>query len=161
VSACLVLAGVCIACGKKGPPLPPLIRVPAPPVDFSAERRGAEVALRFTVPAANTDGTRPANIERLDVLRYTGPLSATDDDVVKLGTRVASVQVKAPESPDVANEPDEPIRARSRRSRTRSMPPPPGRWNCQSRTERRSARSSRPFPSLFWVRLLPSGRRCT
>ena len=97
-----------IACGKKGAPLPPLVRVPVPPADFTAERRGEEVKLQFTVPSANTDGTRPANVERLDIFRFTGPPAATDDDVLKLGTKVASVPVKAPANPDITTEADEP-----------------------------------------------------
>ena len=55
------------ACGKKGPPLPPLIKLPTAPSDFTAERRGGVVDLRFLVPSANTDNTRPANIARVDV----------------------------------------------------------------------------------------------
>ncbi len=104
----LIVAAASIACGKKGAPLPPLIRVPAPPADFTAERRGEEVKLQFTVPSANTDGTRPANVERLDILRFTGPSAATDADLVKLGTKVASVPVKAPANPDITTEADEP-----------------------------------------------------
>ncbi len=97
-----------IACGKKGPPLPPLVKVPAPPSDFSVERRGADVRLQFTVPAANADGTRPANIERVDVYGFTGPFTATDDQLMKLGTRLASLPVKAPRNPDATTEADEP-----------------------------------------------------
>lgn len=96
------------ACGKKGPPLPPLVRVPQPPADFTAERRGEEVKLQFTVPSVNTDGTRPADVDRVDVYRFTGPAAATDEDLVKLGTKVASVPVKAPQNPDLATGPDEP-----------------------------------------------------
>ena len=104
----VIVAGASIACGKKGSPLPPLVRVPVPPPDFTAERRGEEVKLQFTVPAVNTDGSRPANVERLEILRFTGSPAATDDDLIKLGTKVASVPVKAPANPDVATEADEP-----------------------------------------------------
>jgi len=50
------------ACGKSGPPLPPLVRVPVAPADVTADRRGNDVELQFTVPDTNTDRTRPANI---------------------------------------------------------------------------------------------------
>jgi hypothetical protein len=96
-----------MACGKKGPPLPPLLRLPAAPPDFTAERRGDEVKLQFTVPSANTDGTRPANIERIEVYGFTGPFTANDDQLMKLGTMVASVSVKAPKNPDVTTEPED------------------------------------------------------
>jgi predicted small lipoprotein YifL len=106
IATLIVVSGA--ACGKKGPPLPPLVKVPAPPADFNAVRRGGDVALQFTVPTANTDGTRPANVERVDVYAYTGPASLTDADVFKLATKVGSVPVKAPRNPDVTVEADEP-----------------------------------------------------
>jgi hypothetical protein len=107
--ACVAaLALVSAGCGKRGAPLPPLVRVPAPPADFTAERRGSDVRIRFTVPVANTDGTKPPNIERVEVYRFTGPPATTDAQLLKLGTRVASVPVKAPRNPDVTTEPDEP-----------------------------------------------------
>ena len=75
----ILVSPLCTAgCGKKGPPLPPLLKIPAPPGNFSAERRGSDVALQFTVPSANTDGTRPANIARVDVYGFTGPTTVTD-----------------------------------------------------------------------------------
>ena len=55
------------ACGHKGPPLPPFSRVPSAPADVKVARRADSVELQFTVPSTNTDGTRPANIERVDV----------------------------------------------------------------------------------------------
>jgi hypothetical protein len=103
-----VLALLSSACGKKGPPLPPLVKVPAPPGDFTAVRRGGDVALQFTVPATNSDGTRPANVERVDVYAFTGPTSLTDEEVFDLGTKVGSVPVKSPRNPDVTVDADEP-----------------------------------------------------
>lgn len=99
---------VAIGCGKSGPPLPPLVKLPAAPANFVAERRGATVDVQFTVPAANTDGTRPANVERVDVYAITGPSSITDEQILKQGTRIGSVAVKAPRDPDQAAEPDDP-----------------------------------------------------
>src|SRR5262249_1412241 len=46
--------------GGRGPPLPPLVKLPIAPADITAERRGDHVDLQFTVPSANTDNTRPA-----------------------------------------------------------------------------------------------------
>ena len=103
-----VLCACTLACGKKGPPLAPLVRVPVAPVDFTAERRGDEVKLRFRVPVVNTDGTRPANIARVDVYGFTGAFTANDDQVIKFGTKVATVSVKAPKNADLTTEPDEP-----------------------------------------------------
>lgn len=83
-------------CGKKGPPLPPLVRIPSPPVDFVAERRGLGVDVRFTLPASNSDSSRPANIQRVEVYALNGAEKLTENDVLKAGLRVGVVDVKAP-----------------------------------------------------------------
>ena len=108
VSALIVVVCFSVACGKRGAPLPPLVRVPAAPADFTVERRGEDVTLQFKVPAANTDGSRPANIERIDVYAFTGPVTVNDEQLLKFGTKVASLPVKAPRNPDAATESDEP-----------------------------------------------------
>ena len=105
VSAAVLVLG---ACGKKGPPLPPLIKLPAPPADFAAERRGDTVDLLFTVPAANTDNTRPANLSRVDIYAITSAEPLPPTQIVKRGARVATVDVKAPRDPDNTIEEDEP-----------------------------------------------------
>src|SRR5712691_8878315 len=64
---------VCVGCGKKGPPLPPLVKLPVPPADLAAQRRGDTVDLQFTLPSANTDGTKPANVAVVDVYAVTMP----------------------------------------------------------------------------------------
>jgi hypothetical protein len=97
-----------VSCGKKGPPLAPLVRIPAPPADFTAERRGSDVRMQFAVPTVNTDGSKPANIERIDVYGFTGPSGVNDDQLLKLGTKVASLPVKAPRDPSATDECDEP-----------------------------------------------------
>jgi hypothetical protein len=103
----VVAAGLAVACGKKGPPLPPLVKLPVAPANLTAERHGTSVDLSFTVPATNTDGTKPANVQRVDVYAYTGPASLTDDQVLKLGTRIASIDVKAPRDPNATVDEDE------------------------------------------------------
>jgi hypothetical protein len=109
VSCAVVIASALLtACGKRGAPLPPLVRVPAAPAEFTVERRGEDVTLQFKVPAANTDGSRPANIERIDVYAFTGPVTVNDEQLLKFGTKVASLPVKAPRNPDAATERDEP-----------------------------------------------------
>jgi hypothetical protein len=61
------------------------------------------------VPGANTDGSRPANISRVDIFALTGPANVSDADLLKHGTRIASLPVKAPRNPDDTAEPGEPI----------------------------------------------------
>jgi hypothetical protein len=96
------------SCGKKGPPLPPLVRLPAAPADLMAVRRSNVVDLQFTVPSANTDNTRPANVMRVDVYALTGPAAVSEAEVVARGTPIASVAVKAPRDPDDTYDPNDP-----------------------------------------------------
>jgi predicted small lipoprotein YifL len=65
------------ACGKKGPPLPPLRPVPARVLDLAAQRSDARVELRFTVPATNSDGTTPPAVERVEIYRLAGTANPT------------------------------------------------------------------------------------
>jgi hypothetical protein len=103
----IVCGPLTTACGKKGPPLPPLIKLPAAPEEFTAVRRGDTVQLRFTVPITNTDRTRPANVARVEVYALTGPAPATDAELLKRAAKVASVTVKAPRDPNRTTEVDE------------------------------------------------------
>jgi hypothetical protein len=119
----LIVVLVCTACGKKGPPLAPLVKIPTPPAEFSAERRAGTIEFRFIVPAANTDGTRPANVARVDVYALPAPPDPdplgpsgppvpppplTIDEILKSATKVASVAVKAPRDPNATIEPEDP-----------------------------------------------------
>jgi predicted small lipoprotein YifL len=105
--ACLVACSSA-GCGKKGPPLPPLLKIPVAPGDFTVERRGADVRIQLTIPSTNTDGSKPANVERVEIYRFTGASDPSDDQLLRFGTRVATVPVKAPRNPDMTTEPDEP-----------------------------------------------------
>ena len=101
------------SCGKKGPPLPPLLKIPVPPPDLTASRRGDIVDLQFTVPSTNTDGSRPANVDRIEVYAVTTapgapPEALSDAQIVKYGTRIDVVGVKAPRDPDLTADPDDP-----------------------------------------------------
>lgn len=96
------------ACGKKGPPLPPLVRIPAAPADITVARRGQAVDVQFVLPSANTDGSKPANVQRVEVYALNGAAPAADVDVMRTGTRVGAVDVKAPRDPNQTIEEDEP-----------------------------------------------------
>jgi hypothetical protein len=89
------------ACGKKGPPLPPLIRVPTPPGNFSVQRRGSTVVIDFVVPGGNTDGSTPGDVSRVDVFALTAPAPVTPDEILRQGARVGRVLVNPPPDPDV------------------------------------------------------------
>jgi len=106
----VLVACSCLAtsCGKKGPPLPPLVKLPVAPADLTAVRRGNTVDLQLTVPGTNTDNTRPANVARVDVYAFTGPATVAEADIPKRGTKVASVAVKSPRDPEATTDPDDP-----------------------------------------------------
>ncbi len=95
----LIAALVVIDCGKKGPPLPPLNRRPVAPLEATAIRRGGTVEVQFVVPKANTDGSTPADISRVDVYGFTGP-AVSGDDIVRRGERIGTVLVNPPPDPD-------------------------------------------------------------
>ena len=106
-----ISAIVSFGCGKKGPPLAPLIKLPVAPADLSAARRGDTVDLAFTVPSVNTDGTRPANVAHAEVYAITVAVTVpplSDASVLKYGTRVGSVEVKAPRDPNLTADEDDP-----------------------------------------------------
>ena len=109
--ALLIAVLMCVGCGKKGPPLPPLVKLPGAPQNVVAERRGNIVDLQFTVPGTNTDGSRPANVSRAEVYAITAPITPTpltDEQLLKLGTKVGAVQVKAPRNPNLTADADDP-----------------------------------------------------
>jgi hypothetical protein len=86
-------------CGKKGPPLAPLVRVPARVDQFEARRLGATVYLQVRIPDRNQDGSSPADVSRLDIYGLTGaPPSVAD--VIKYGGLVASLPVRRPPEPE-------------------------------------------------------------
>ncbi len=53
------------------------------------------------MPSANVDGSRPANIVRIDIFAINGVATTmTDLEMMKRGTHVASVPVKSPRNPN-------------------------------------------------------------
>jgi hypothetical protein len=95
----MLVVAVAAGCGKKGPPLPPLNPVPVAPEQFKVRRLGSAVFLQFKIPSANRDGTKPADLARVDVYGYTG-VPASLADVLENGTLVARVPVRRPPEPD-------------------------------------------------------------
>jgi hypothetical protein len=110
----VIVFAVCAAgCGKKGPPLPPLVKLPVAPADLTATRRADTVELQFVVPDANTDNTRPANVASIEIYALTTPAAVPEAEVLSGGTRVATVAVKAPLDPTATYDPDDPSQSES------------------------------------------------
>ncbi len=132
-----------IACGKKGPPLPPFVRIPAAVSQISASRLGNEVYVTVTIPDKNLDTSEPVSIGRIDVYGYTGRTAPTPARWAVLGTVVPSIDVAPPpKAGEVAVqglrplpgtmvtirdtlEPDELVQGKSDLVTTRRQPPPP------------------------------------
>ncbi|MBI4477421.1 MAG: hypothetical protein HY654_09625, partial [Acidobacteria bacterium] len=74
-SSILLLISLTLAapagCGKKGPPLAPIVRVPDRVAGLTARRQGNEVLIRLTIPSTNANGLGPADIERVDIYAFT------------------------------------------------------------------------------------------
>jgi hypothetical protein len=102
---CLCVALLVSACGKRGNPLPPLVRVPAAPGDFAVTRIDDRVYVRLTTPSSNVDGLRPADVARVEVYAITldGPppdVTRLDpEDLREASTLVATEPVRAPQPP--------------------------------------------------------------
>jgi hypothetical protein len=94
------------ACGKKGPPLAPIVHVPAAVETIAAQRRGDEVVVTMTVPSKNIDGTMPVDIGRIDVFGYTGTSAPPRGRFLEVATLVGAVTVAQPKTEAGSPAPD-------------------------------------------------------
>jgi hypothetical protein len=103
------------ACGKKGPPLAPLLRIPAQVGDFAVARAADEVFLTLTVPTTNVGRDTPADVGHVEVVAVTaerapdlpeGELPAPWTTVVRAPVRRPAPS--APPKPEVPPLPLEP-----------------------------------------------------
>jgi hypothetical protein len=93
VISAIVLAG---GCGKKGPPLAPILRIPAAIDAIQAQRSGRDVFVTLTVPAMNIDSSIPVDLGRIEVYGYTGRIPPPRTRWAELGDLVATVPVVSP-----------------------------------------------------------------
>ena len=95
-----------VSCGKKGPPLAPLLRVPARGDEVRLRRLGNDVTVGFRIPDKNTDGSSPANLEKMELRALTGDVvdeigrPLDNAAFVKYSALVAQVEVEPPPPPD-------------------------------------------------------------
>jgi len=87
-------------CGKKGPPLAPILRIPYQVASISAQRSGSDVFITLTVPAKNIDSSIPVDIGRVEVYGYTGRRPPANAQWVVVGELVATIPVIPPPPPD-------------------------------------------------------------
>lgn len=69
------------ACGKRGDPLPPLRKTPAPITAFRIAQRGDRLEIRYTAPRASVDGVRLREMA-VEVTRLDG-----EGDINKVGKK--------------------------------------------------------------------------
>jgi len=93
------------ACGARGAPLPPLRIVPATIAETVATRLADRVYLEFQVPAADSDGAAPGDIEHVEVYAVTTqptdrrPREDFSEDWLDAATLVAVLPVRPPNAP--------------------------------------------------------------
>ena len=94
---------LCVACGKKGPPLPPLNLAPEAPQAVTARRLGDAVYLQLTVPAKSLTGSGPYSVDRLEVYAVTlapGAAAPPNRDFLKPQFVVATIPIRKPVDPE-------------------------------------------------------------
>jgi hypothetical protein len=84
------------ACGKKGPPLAPLVPLPAAVDAIRAERVGNDVFVTLTIPTKNVDEFTPADLARIEIYGYTGRTAPPRGRWVEIGALVGTVPVAPP-----------------------------------------------------------------
>jgi hypothetical protein len=113
VGSCLAaLSIVSVACGKKGPPLPPVVHIPAAVEKVETRRRGDDVSVTVTVPSKNVDGTIPVDVARIEVYGYTGTTAPPASRFLEVATLVGTITVpeqKPDAPPDAAPPPGTPV----------------------------------------------------
>ncbi len=90
----LLAAAAALACGKKGPPLPPEPRGPLPPGRVEARQLGASVVVSVTVPGPRGDrpSQRPARAELLRLEYLPGLIAPRDPEAFRLRATVVAVE---------------------------------------------------------------------
>lgn len=62
-----------VACGKKGPPQPPIRLIPAPGKDLAAQQQGGDVLLRVKYPSTAVNGMALPGLAAVEVWRMSRP----------------------------------------------------------------------------------------
>jgi chitodextrinase len=73
----LLLAIFSLGCAVPGEPLPPLLEIPAPVTDLTAQQVGDTLRVTIPVPRLTTEGTLPKHLERIELfVTYAPPAAA-------------------------------------------------------------------------------------
>lgn len=93
-------AAAAAACGKRGAPLAPIVRIPAAVDKITAARVGSDVYVTLTVPTTNIDASIPGDVGQIEVYGYTGRVPPPLARWVELGDLIAAIPVAPPPFPD-------------------------------------------------------------
>jgi predicted small lipoprotein YifL len=88
-------------CGRKGPPLAPIVHIPAAVTRIEARRIGSDIYVTVTLPDENIDASKPADLQRVEVYGYTGR-TPPGSRFLEGATLIATIPVAPPprEGPD-------------------------------------------------------------
>jgi hypothetical protein len=109
IALAVVLAAVS-ACGRKGPPQPPLRPIPGHVTDLAATRVDDRITLTFTIPRANRDGTTPSAVQHVEIYVLETPASApapAPADVLKGDRLLTSIDVRPADALRAPGDPPE------------------------------------------------------
>jgi hypothetical protein len=118
VGAALVVPPLA-ACGKRGPPLAPLLRVPAQVAELTAARSADDVFLTLRVPAINVGGDTPGDVGAVEIYAATAERAPELDERLPAAPWVPLTRL--PVRRPVPPPPPSPSAAPS----TPPVPPPP------------------------------------
>ena len=81
---------------QEGPPLAPIVRIPAAIDAIAAQRSGSDVFVTLTVPAKNIDCLHSGRYRPIEVYGYTGRVPPPRTRWVEIGALIAIVPVAPP-----------------------------------------------------------------
>ena len=114
-ATCLLAAVFVQACGKRGIPLLPLIIVPGQVSVVSADRFDNRVYVTFRIPSENSDGSGPADLDRVEIYALTTEpeedfdTQAAFDDWLDAASLIATIKVQQSEEIDPTAELTDPV----------------------------------------------------
>ena len=129
--------GTLAACGQKGPPLAPLLILPAPVTDLSVRRVEDRARLRFVLPDRNVEGAGPVALDRVEIFAVTlppgvsgpsdGDLMVKEHLVGEIRVRPAPVEGEAPAAGETRPAPGEAVSFEEELTPARLVPVDPPR----------------------------------
>jgi len=90
LAAVALIASAVAGCGRKGPPLAPVVHVPEAVGAVSVRRLGDDVLVTVRLPTRNVDGSTPVDLTRIELYGLTASTTPTPAGVLEGGTLVAT-----------------------------------------------------------------------